>query len=121
MVREQTLKHRDCQNPVYYCMRVKPVASPCSNPSATDSPGGAAGGVGWTEIKILWALGVMGTVGSWLAASGSALGWRLGSVGTPDAAAWVGDSAWSRPWLYLPSPASLCQVTSLALPPSMIF
>lgn len=55
---------------------------------------------------MLWALGAVGavgTVGSWLAAFGSALGWRLGSVSTPDAAAWVGGSAWSRPWLYLPS------------------
>lgn len=30
-------------------------------------------------------------------------------------------SAWSRPWLCVPSPVSLCQVTSLALSPSVIF
>lgn len=57
MVREQTLKHRDCQNPVYYCMRVKPVESSCSNPGATDSSGGSSRGGGLhgcgMEIKIL--------------------------------------------------------------------
>lgn len=83
------------------------MVSPCSSPDVTDSPGGSSrvGGLhGYgMEIKILWVLGAVGTVGSWLAAFGSALSWRLRSVSTPDAAAWVGGSAWSRPWLYLPS------------------
>lgn len=109
MVREQTLKHRGCQNPACCFVRVKPVASPCSSPGAMDSPGGSSRGLG--SMAMGWRIKCCG---HWVLWARWAHGWRLG---TPDAVVWVGGSA----WLYLPSLASLCQVTSLALSPSMIF
>lgn len=104
MVREQSLKHRDCQNPAHCWVRVKPLASPCSSPDALTALGAAAGWVGpvatgW-RLKycghwVLWALWAHGwlflaglSAGSWdlsaslmlLRGSGARLGAGLGSV-----------------------------------------
>lgn len=77
-------------------------------------------GMGWgPKYRSGWGLDAAGTVGSWLAAFGSALGWRLGAVGTLDAAAWVGGLAQSRHWLCPASPGSLLWVTSLASSPPL--